>query len=387
MSIITIILVLLVISFLVVIHELGHFWAARRNGVRVEEFGIGYPPRIFGKKFGETIYSINLIPFGGFVNIAGEDEGGKEGKAIVSNDPNSFTSKTAWQKSKILIAGVFMNLILSFVLFYILFFFNNFKSFYMPMVFDHNFRFGNEETYSTMVFDMEEGSPSKVSGMKVGEVILSIDGNEIKDVYDLRKSLSGKAGSEVEIKALDITDRSYKQERVYTITPDTHVPQSDDEGDAVIGVYLGEAKAISYQEPLQKIFSGPLHSYNMLDYSISSLGKIIGISVETRDIEPVSSSMTGPVGLFNILGSIFEDVGSKKILTLIDTVAIISLGFAFTNILPIPALDGGRVAFRIYEGITRKKVDPRIETRVHSVGMMALLVLVALITFKDIKTW
>jgi len=171
------------------------------------------------------------------------------------------------------------------------------------------------------------------------------------------------------------------------VTPNPHIPNSPDEGNAVIGVYLGEAKSISYDTFLEKVLSGPLHSYNMLAYSVSSLAKIIGISVETKDMEPISSSMTGPVGLFNILGSIIDDVESKKVLTLIDTVAIISLGFAFTNILPIPALDGGRVVFRIYEGVTKRKVDPNIESKVHSIGMMLPLILVVMITFKDIRVW
>lgn len=257
----------------------------------------------------------------------------------------------------------------------------------MPMIFDYNFRFGREQIYSTMILDMEKGSPSEKAGMKLGDVVLSVDGQEIKNVYDLRNSLSGNAGNQVNIKTLDITDRSYTKENTYTVIPDFHVPQDEREGDAIIGVYLGEAKAISYDTFLEKIFSGPLHSYNMLAYSVSSLGKIIGISVETRNIEPVSSSMTGPVGLFNILGGIFESVRSQKVLTLIDTVAIISLGFAFTNILPIPALDGGRVVFRLYEGITKRKVNPVLESKVHSLGMMVLLLLVALITLKDIKVW
>lgn len=388
MNIITIIVVLIIISFLVVIHEIGHYWAAKRNGVRVEEFGIGYPPRIFGKSFGETLYSINLIPFGGFVKISGEDdENTADGKAIVKDDPHSFANKTPWQKSQILIAGVFMNLILSFVLFYLFFFISGFKSFYIPMIFDHNFKFGKELVYETMIFDMEEGSPAKEAGMVPGEVVLKVDGQEIHDVYDLRESLSGKAGIEVEIETLDASDRSYEKKSFYKIIPDSHVPQNEDEGDAIIGIYLGEAKAVSYESLVQKIFSGPLHTYNMLDYSISSLGKIIGLSVKNKDIEPVASSMTGPVGLFNILGGIVQDGGNKRVLILIDTVAIISLGFAFTNLLPIPALDGGRVVFRIYEGITKKKVNPKIESRIHSIGMMALLLLVAAITLRDIKIW
>jgi len=382
MNFITIIIVLLIISFLVVVHELGHYWAARKNGIRVEEFGVGYPPRLFGKKFGETLYSINLVPFGGFVKIAGEDD-----EDVKEDDVGSFANKTPWQKSQVLLAGVFMNLILGFVLYYILFFFTGFKSFYIPMFFDYKFKLGNERVYETMIFDIEKDSPAYKAGIKNGEVVLTVDGVSVKDVYGLREALSGKAGESVEVVTADVNAISSKESKVYTLIPEKNKIKGSDDSSAIIGVYLGEAKSISYDTFVQKIFAGPMHVYNMLSYSLSTIGKVIGISVETKDIEPVASSMTGPVGLFNILGSIIEDIDGRKILILIDTVALISLGFAFTNLLPIPALDGGRTMFRIYEGITKKKVDQKFEARVHNIGMITLLVLVALITFKDIKVW
>ena len=383
MNFITIVIVLLIISFLVVVHELGHYWAARKNGIRVEEFGIGYPPKLFGKKFGETLYSINLVPFGGFERIAGEDQEEEADK----NDAGSFANKTPWQKSQVLLAGVFMNLILGFVLYYILFFFTGFKSFYIPMFFDYKFKLGNERVYETMIFDIEQDSPAYKAGIKPGEVVLTVDGVGIKDVYDLRKALVGKAGESVEVVTVDANAQSSVENKVYNLIPEQNKVEGSDENSAIIGVYLGEAKSISYDTVVQKIFAGPMHVYNMLSYSISTIGKVIGISVETKDIEPVASSMTGPVGLFNILGSIVEDIDGRKILVLLDTVAIISLGFAFTNLLPIPALDGGRTMFRIYEGITKKKVNPKLEAKVHNLGMIVLLALISLITFRDIKVW
>jgi len=385
MSFITIILVILIISFLVVIHELGHFWAAKKNGVRVEEFGVGYPPRLFGKKFGETTYSINLIPFGGFVKITGEEEDENAQGKSVEYDPHSFSNKTPWQKSQILLAGVIMNTLLSFVLFYIFFFINGFKSFYIPMIFDHNFKYGQEMTYGTVVFDIEKDSPADVAGIKPGEVILKVDGNEIRDVGGLRENLNGKADTEVDIETLDINDPTGKKINKYVLSP--VFSEDDTDSDSIIGVYLGDAKAIYYGNALEKIFSGPMHTYNMLDYSISSLKNIIGLSLETKDIEPVASSMTGPVGLFNILASIIQSEGTGKILNIINTVSIISLGFAFTNALPIPALDGGKVLFRIIEVVTKKNINPKFEAAIHNIGMMALLLLVVVITFRDIKIW
>lgn len=387
MSFITIIFVLLIISFLVVIHEFGHYWASKKNGVRVEEFGVGYPPRIFGKKFGETIYSINLIPFGGFVKITGEEEADDSGIEKSATDPHSFSNKTPWQKSQILIAGVFMNMLLSFVLFYILLISNGFKSFQIPMIFDHNFKYGKELVYGTMVFDMEKDSPADKAGIKPGEVILKVDGKNINSVAGLRENLNGKANTEVEIETFDINSPSNQDIKKYVVVPTYQEKSEDNNSDAIIGVYLGEAKAVFYEKPLEKILSGPMHTYNMLDYSISSLGEIIGLSFKTKDIEPVASSMTGPVGLFNILGNIIQTEGKGKILILINTVAIISLGFAFTNLLPIPALDGGKVVFRIIEGITKKNINPKIEARIHNFGMIALILMVVAITFRDIKVW
>ena len=385
MSFITIILVILIISFLVVIHELGHFWASKKNGVRVEEFGVGYPPRLFGKKFGETLYSINLIPFGGFVKITGEEEDENNDVKPTEYDPHSFSNKTPWQKSQVLLAGVFMNTLLSFVLFYIFFFINGFKSFYIPMIFDHKFKYGQEMTYGTVVFDMEEGSPADTAGIKPGEVILKVDGNEIKDVTGLRENLNGKAGAKVEIETMDISDPSGKKINKYVLSPVFSEEGTDT--NAIIGVYLGDAKAIYYKNTFEKVLSGPMHTYNMLDYSVSSLKNIIGVSFKTKDIEPVASSMTGPVGLFNILAGIIQSEGTGKILNIINTVAIISLGFAFTNALPIPALDGGKVLFRLIEAVTKKDINPKIENKIHNIGMIALILLVVAITFRDIKIW
>jgi len=254
------------------------------------------------------------------------------------------------------------------------------------MIFDHKFKYGQEITYGTVVFDMEKDSPADVAGIKPGEVILKVDGNEINDVSGLRKNLNGKVDKEVEIETMDISDPSGKKINKYVLSP----VSSGDEGidtDAIIGVYLGNAKAIYYKNTLEKIFSGPMHTYNMLDYSIFSLKNIVGLSLKTKDIEPVASSMTGPVGLFNILAGIIQSKGTDKILNIINTVAVISLGFAFTNALPIPALDGGKVVFRVIEAITKKEMNPKIETSIHNIGMIGLILLVVAITFRDIKVW
>lgn len=386
MTFLTFILIILILSSLILIHEFGHFIAARKNGVRVEEFGIGYPPRIWGKQVGETLYSINVLPLGGFVKIAGEEvESDNEEKEYVK-DPGSFVSKPPKIQALILTAGIMMNTLMAISLFYIFFFINGFKSFYIPMIFDHKFRFGTEHSYNTVIFDMTDESAAKEAGMQIGDAIIKIDGQEIKNIQDERKALMGKSGSLVKVEALDMKDRSYTEIKSYNVTPKPNTkPESADEGDSIIGVYTGEAKSISYDSTLEKIFAGPLHAYNLLSYSLISFGKIIGFSAHSKSVEPVSETMVGPVGVFNIMVSVFKAGGSKLFLSVIDTLAVISLGFAFSNILPIPALDGGRIAFKVYEMVARKRVKPAFEANVHKVGMYVLLGLMLLITLKDLS--
>ena len=375
----SIIVFILILSGLVVIHEFGHFIVSKLNGITVEEFGIGYPPRVFGKQFGETLYSINLLPFGGFVKIAGSDIEDDEDESKYLHDPDSFVNKTAWQKAKVIGAGAFMNLILAIILFYLFLGFNNFRSFYIPMFFEHDFKLGNPNYIDTVVFDMTEDSGATNAGIEAGEAIVEIDGAEVFNIDDVRNAVSGKVGQEVEVKVVDIKNRDYDKYRVIKV-----VPTVGDNGDAVLGVYLGSSVSISYDSKLERILSGPMHSYNMLSYSLSTLGKIIGVSFRTKDISPVSQSVAGPVGIYNVFDSVIKYGGSKVLLGMVDTVALVSLGFAITNILPFPALDGGRLVFIAIEGLTKKRVSVRVEAGIHRVGMMLLLALVVLITIKDI---
>ena len=417
-----IIIFICILSLLILVHELGHYLAAKKAGIRVEEFGLGLPPRIFGKKYGETVYSLNALPFGGFVKLTGEDaveEGSteetknnteiirteekieiniEEGTAVISekkeeiiieqgnsdmpflpSDPKSFSIKTPWQRAGVLIAGVSMNIILAVSIFYIFFLLNGFKTFYLPLLFDYKFKFGQVEEVNTLIGDIEEGSGAEESGLKIGEAIISIDGNKVNSVYEVRDQVSGKSDQEVELSLLDLTNPLSQSERVVRVKPIT-----DKEGNSVLGVYLNKAVSIKYEKPLDKIFAGFMHSYNVLGYSFSTLGRIISLSVETKDISPVSQSVSGPVGIYEVIKSIMNYGGDAVWLTILDYIALMSLSLAVVNILPLPALDGGRVLFVLIEGIRGKRIDPNIEAKVHRIGMMFLLAFIILITLKDL---
>ncbi len=422
----TAIVFIIILSILVLVHEFGHYIAAKRNGIRVEEFGLGLPPKIFGKKVGETVYSINLLPFGGFVKLTGEDEGesndeggelrtenetipgesitieevrveevdviqqGREAvlleesltETVISTpevDPKSFFIKTPWQRIKVLAAGVAMNFILAILLFYLFLFINDFKTFQMPLFFNYKFPFGQENIIGTVVVDVQKGSGADKAGVQLGEAVLSINGVAVNNVQNVHDRLVGKVNQLVKVKLLDLRNQANPTTRTVEI-----VPMLNKGGSPVLGVFLSEAVTVSYNKPLEKIFAGFLQSYNVLSYSLIGLAKIVGISVETRSIEPVSQSVSGPVGIYQLIDSILKYGGKRVWLTVMDYIALMSLSLAFINILPFPALDGGRLFFVVLEVLRGKKVNPRLEASIHKVGMIILLAFIVLITIKDL---
>lgn len=369
----TLILFILILSLLVLIHEFGHFVAAKKNGIRVEEFGLGLPPKIFGKKVGETTYTLNLLPFGGFVKLTGEDS------EEVVLDPKSFAVKKPWQRFTVLVAGVFMNFVLAILLFYVFFAFTGFKTFQLPLFFDYKFKFGRVEELNTIVADVQKDSGADKAGIELGEAVMEVGGVEVKNVKDVRALLVGKQDQDVEVRLVDFKDQASPQTRIVKVKP-----MVDEEGNPILGVYLTKSVSIYYEKPLEKIFAGFLHSYNVLGYSFNSLAKIIGLSVETKDLEPVSQSVSGPVGIYNIIGSILKYGGSRVWLTIMDYIALMSLSLAAINIMPFPALDGGRLIFILAEWVSGRKVNPKWEANVHKIGMFFLLALIVMITIKDI---
>jgi len=427
----TFIVFLVILSILVLIHEFGHFIVAKMHGIRVEEFGWGLPPRVWGKKIGETIYSINLLPFGGFVRLTGEDEGAVDeepkpsddtqggqlevsesftdvqlteggvreeliieetkitsymdatsasdgGAAIVGDqfDPRSFAIKSPGQRLSVLVAGVVMNLLLAFVIFYIYLFINSFKTPAIPLFFDYNFRFGKVTRLNTMILDLVDKFPATESGVEVGEMLESVDGKPVTNIQDIRVALEGKADKKVSVV---LTSEKFGT-RTVQMTPVTN-----EEGRASIGVYIGDAVVIDYGKTfVSKLFSAPMHSYNVMGFSLNGLKKIFAFSYETKSIEPVSRSVAGPVGMFKIVDNILKEGGKNSILHLMDFAGLMSLSLAFMNILPFPALDGGRAVFVVIEGVFGRRISPRIEGLIHRVGMAILLTLIVVITIKDL---
>lgn len=359
-----------VLGFLVLIHEAGHFFAARAFGVKVLEFGIGFPflGRIFKFKRKGTVYSINWLLFGGFVQLYGEEAGSAKG-------PDSFSSKNVWVRFFIASAGILVNILLAVILFTILLVSSNFKvDFQSPI--DNHFPFGTE-TQSVLIGAVAEGSPAEKGGLQFGDKIESIDGQEFSDVSAVQEYVGKHKGDPLKFTVSNINEEENRQ---VTVIPRVNPP----EGQGALGIGLDEVQTLSYNKPLERVFVGVLHSINMVDFQLAGLTSFLEKSVEERSIEPIASQASGPVRIVAVLGVLVQNSGAEVVKVVLTFTALISLLLGIGNLLPIPALDGGRLFFFLIEGLTGKKVKPKIENLIHSIGFAVLLMLVVLITANDI---
>lgn len=395
--VITILVFLLILSVLVLIHEAGHFFVAKKMGIKVEEFGFGFPPRLLSKKIGETIYSINWLPIGGFVKLYGEDEAplrsdsprglsprsrnfASKGQAGGGDFERAFFARSAWQRAIVIVAGVVMNAVLAAVIFYIFLGLSGFKT-DLPLLSDYKF-LGVTQTniQEVVISSIAKNSPAEKQGLKVLTKIISINGEKIKDSKQMIDIVGLNKGREIEITWSNLQTNNIHKTKV---TPRSIVPKN--EGALGVGLFSLSTAVLNYSTPVQKVFSGIIHPINLMAYNLNVMGRLIKVSLEKKTTEPLSQGISGPVGIASITGSILEIQDLKaKVLGLLNLAGILSISLAFFNVLPIPALDGGRLFFILIEAVTGKKVNQRFESLTHTIGMMILLGLMVLITFKDI---
>ena len=362
----SIVIFIIILSVLVLIHEFGHFIMAKRSGIGVEEFGFGLPPRVWGKKIGETIYSLNWLPFGGFVRLVGEDSTDKR-----RNQTNSFYTKPLLQRSLVVVAGVVMNFILAVVIFYIVVFALGFKV-SLPLLIDHKFKFV-DQTRQVLVAEVTEGSSAKAAGITAGDSIVAVDSQKIGSVEDLQNVIRSSGGKNLMLTVENPVNNKQKQ----VVAAPTYSAQLKN---YALGVGLGELVVLNYNTPAQKVFSGFIHSYNTVDYSIKIFGQLIGYAVREKTIKPVSEGISGPVGIASLTSQAVQ-FGPISVLQL---VGLLSLNLAVLNILPVPALDGGRFFFIIVEAVTRRRVNATFEKWVHTAGFAFLIGLIILVTYNDV---
>lgn len=368
-----ILIFLLTLSVLVLPHEFGHFIMAKKFGIKVLEFGLGLPPKIWSKKIGETIFSINWLPFGGFVRLLGEDE---INKSLLENK-RSFAAKSVFQRVGVVVSGVTMNILLALVLFAIVLSFLGFKE-QIPLLRPYQFWAVEQQTKTSVVVSgVTKDSPAQKVGLKKGDQIVRVGQVEVGSSEELVGEIKKSAGEKI---VLGVKTSGQEVAEI-EIVPRVNPPR----GEGALGVELVMFKVaeLSYVTPLQKVFSPAIRAVNMVAYSFSLLGEMIGQSFTTGNFRALSSAVSGPVGVTNLAGDILKT--RSPLIPYIDFIGLLSLNLAIVNILPIPALDGGRLLFLVIEGVFRKKIKAEIERWVHTVGMALLLALIILITFSDIR--
>jgi regulator of sigma E protease len=350
----TIIIAFIALMSLIVLHEFGHFILAKKFGVPVDEFGIGYPPRIFGRKIGDTLYSFNLIPFGAFVRVRGE-QGGIE-------DMKSFSKKPIWQRALIVLGGVVMFWIISWALLSIA------LGLGVPVAVSDDAE--NLINPRVRVIMIAPNSPAEMAGIEPGDAVLKIGTQEIDKVRELQELVKEDLGEEIFLTI----------ERGNEIFDVKLLPrESPPEGEGAMGVALIRTSIKSYpwyEAPVQ----GAIQTVDLTFNALRSWA-IVGSSLIEGQGMPDGAQVMGPIGIFDLLAKM-SSLGASYFIQLI---AMISIFLALFNILPIPALDGGKLVFLAIEAIRKKPVSQKVEQNLTVFFFYLLILLLIIVTFKDLQ--
>jgi regulator of sigma E protease len=341
----TIVAGVIVLSVLIIAHELGHFITAKATGVWVEEFGIGFPPRLWGKKWGDTIYSINWVPFGGFNKLSGE---------IDPTAPRALAARGYGVRLLVLGGGTLMNLILPFLLLAI--------AFMVP----HNIVQGK-----VVVQEVVPNSPAEMAGIQVGDTILKLNNHDIKNVGDLSRYTQLKLGAEVSVTLLHANGI----EEIVHVVPRWRPPS----GQGAVGIASQTTYPVVNRESLPFWEAFPVGARTCIETLTLTWN---GIKEMVYGVVPFVPS--GPVSIIQISG----EVAHSGVSPLLELTAFISIAIAVTQIIPFPALDGGRILFLFIEWVRRgKRISPRTEGIIHTIGFVILLALMVVVTYQDIFRW
>lgn len=337
-----IILAILLFSAIVIFHELGHFLLAKKNKIRVDEFSLGLGPTIFGKQFGETKFSLKLLPFGGAC-MMGEDD-------VDDMSEGSFNSKSVWARMSVIVAGPVFNLILAWILCMVIIGWTGYRA--------------------PVVSSVMDGYSAQEEGIEPGDVIKKIGGRSVhiwNDISLYNMMHSGAKSVEVEY------ERDGKE---YTVVLEPR--QQDGDVLPLLGVSGGEMVRPGV---IGTIRYGAYTVKYWITYTVDSLKMLIGGQVGVKDL-------SGPVGIVSAVDSVYQEAApaglSVVILNLLNIGVLLTANLGVMNLLPLPALDGGRLVFLIIEAIRGKRVPPEKEGMVHFAGFALLMVLMVVVMFNDI---
>lgn len=349
----TILVFVLVLLVLVVAHEWGHFFVARRLGVKVREFGFGFPPRLYSWLRHGTEYSINTIPLGGFVSLKGED-------GTDAADHDSFAHKKAWQRVVILLAGVAMNALLAYI----------FTTIALGVGYRGEVLAGDAHLQArdqaVAVMGVLAKSPAAAAGILAGDEILRVNNQPLTLAENLPKIIQAAGAQPVQI----ILRRAGVDKEIRA-TPTEIRP-----GFLGIGVQLANVGDVRYPFPYV-LWQGAKDCGWMIKETGRALGGVVSTLIMKQQVQ---ADVAGPVGIARITGA----VARTGVIPLLQLMALLSINLALLNVLPFPALDGGRILFIFLEKVLRRKVRAEIERVVHLVGFGLLMLLVLAVTYHDI---
>ncbi|MBI4281619.1 RIP metalloprotease RseP [Candidatus Uhrbacteria bacterium] len=345
---------LIVFSVLVFAHEFGHFIVAKKQGITVHEFGFGFPPRIFSRMWRGTLYSLNALPLGGFVRIKGEE--GEDADA-----PDSFMRRGVLSRASVIAAGVVCNILLGWLLLTIGFLSG------VPQVLDQTVPEQYIRSRSIVIESLLPHAPATEADVRVGDAITAIDGTPVARITDLQSALASRDGKETVVTLARRTE----------IVNRTLTPRYVDEAKRVgIGVGLDEIGTVRYPF-FAALWQGVRATGFILKETVVAFA---GVVRDLIVLQKVSVDVSGPIGIAVLTGK----VARQGFIHLLQFAAILSLNLAVVNVLPIPALDGGRLFFLAIETIRRKALAKKTEALLHRAGFILLLLLVALVTYRDV---
>jgi regulator of sigma E protease len=356
---ITILIFLLLLGLLVLVHEFGHFIIAKKNGIAVEEFGFGFPPRIWSIPWRGTLYSVNWIPLGGFVRIkgaAGDDEQAQQ----LADEHDSFGSKPFWVKSSVLLAGIAMNVLLCMVLLSIGLMVG------LPANLDSLPPGAQVSDPHVQIVQVIADSPAAGAGLLAGDRLISINDLDVQDSLDIQSFNRDRGGQTVTVKWM----------RGKELLEQSLVLSTSEDGRGIMGVSLLDVGLVSY-DPLRSIGMGIKSTITLMGQIFLAFGQLLKGLVVDRQI---SSDVTGPIGIAVLTGQ----VAALGWVYLLQFAALLSVNLAIFNLIPFPALDGGRLLFVIIEKIRGRAINQKIEAIVHGVGYTVLLLLMLLVTARDL---
>ncbi len=352
----TVVIFLIVLAILIFVHELGHFLFARMAGIRVDEFALGFGPKIFSFKKGETVYALNLIPFGGYVKIFGENP---DEESIIGKDSGrSFVHAKKIHQILTLSAGVLFNFIFAWILITLSFNFGVLAS------------YESYPKYTNLMSDpritityVSENSPAQKSGLKPGDAILGF-----KNINDIQDFINKSEGKEIQFKII----RDNEVEKNITLLPEKGIV----EGKYAIGIAMDNTAILKLPFLISIIEGGKL----TLDMMVKTVTGFFDLIAGIFNGKSSLKSVTGPVGIASMVG----DAARLGFNYLLMFTAVISINLGIINIMPFPALDGGRILFVLIETIIRRPIKPSIANTINTIGFGLLMLLIVIVTYRDI---